>query len=198
MALLGYIVKKGVETATKKATILAVGSAAASVISAKSKCESAKEDSVVKNGVLYLKPTRSSEQYINENAEDVAKELLGAGFEHVVLRGVKKLGEWTAKKYGRIHSITINGKKEFLGIKRVPASTHIIIEYLDFKDGINPEIYQNIKRLKNGKVFSIEQLEEAPEITKIASSASKQFCPYCGQKIMSQDVKFCSSCGKEI
>lgn len=133
MGLLGSIIAKGVTTAAKNSTIRAVGSAAATVIASKASSPSEKSDVVVKNGVVLIKPTRSSEDYCGESALEVAKELLGVGFESVTLKPVNTLSERAKKRYGEIDSISINGKDEFLGVKKVPASSYIVIEYLDFK-----------------------------------------------------------------
>jgi len=147
MGILGNLIVKGVSTALTNSTIKTVGNATVGVIAATAQKQEGKEDAVVKNGVLYIKPTRSSEDYLNKDVLDIVQELLGAGFESITLKSIKKLGDWSIKKYGRIHSISINGKNEFLGIKKVPASSHIVIEYLDFKDGINQDVYANVIEL---------------------------------------------------
>lgn len=197
MGLLGNIIAKGVVTAARNSTIKAVGNATATVINAKNQTE--KEDVVVKNGTVFIKPTRSSEDYRNKNALDIAQELLGIGFESVTLKPINKLSEWSKKKYGKIESISINGKNEFLGIKKIPASSYILIEYLDFKDDVSKEVYSDIKSIKPGMVCSIAEI--AAMINKEDRNAIKtlaKFCPYCGKPISYESARFCSSCGKEL
>ena len=165
---------------------------------AKSRSESAKEDSIVKKGILYIKPTRSSDNYLNESAFDIVQELLGAGFESVTLKPVKKLSERAIKKYGNVKSISINGHSEFMGVKRVPASSLIVIEYLDFKSGVCRTVYDNVIPLKAGKIRSVEDLEMQSPQNKSPKCISKAFCAYCGEKILDPNARYCFSCGKEI
>ena len=194
MGLLGYIIA----TVAAKSIIKTVGSTTIDVIDATAKKQAEKESAVVKNGKLYVKPTRPSENYLNDNAYDVVQELLGAGFESVTLKPVKKLSERAVKKYGNIKSITINGNSNFLGVRRIPATSHIIINFLDFKDGVSRTVYEKVKKLKTGRIQSIEELEGNPSRGTSQKSSSKSFCPYCGEKIFNEEAKFCSACGKEI
>ncbi len=73
MGLLGSIIAKGVVTAAKNSTIRAVGDAAATVMAATATYSSAKSDISVKNGVVLIKPTRSSEDFCGENALEIAR-----------------------------------------------------------------------------------------------------------------------------
>ncbi len=194
MGLLTSLIIKGVTTAAAKSTIKTVGKTAIEVIDAKSKSEAQKDNSVVKNGILHIKPPHPSEEYLDKNALDVSIELLGVGFESVELKAVKKLGERGINKYGNVRSISINGDKDFFGIRKVPASSHIVIEFLDFKDGLNPETYTKVKRLKTGKICSINDLEDKSNNI----SNAKRYCIYCGEPITNGNAKFCFACGKAI
>lgn len=196
MGLLGNLIVKGVATAARNSTIKAVGNTAVDVISATSKKQS-QEDIVVKNGIVFIKPTRSSQDYLGENTLDVVQELLGVGFEKVTLKPVKKLSEHSVKKYGLIHTISINGNSEFLGIKKIPASSYILIEYLDFKNNVNPKVYENVKRITSGTISNADELE-APSQENYNVNNFKNFCPYCGEKIININAKFCSNCGQKI
>ena len=198
MGLIGNLIAKGVATAATKSVIKTVGNTTVDVIAATAQKQAQKDDAVERNGKLYIKPTRSSEDYLGENAYDVVQELLGVGFESVTLKSVKKLGERATKKYGNIKSISINGNSEFLGIKRVPASSHIVIEYLDFKEDVSSTVYTNVTRLKTGKISSSEEIEYSSHKSKVTQSAAKSFCPYCGQKIRNENARFCSACGREV
>lgn len=198
MGLLGSIIAKGVVTAAKNSTIKAVGDAAANVISTKASTSVEKDDIVVKNGVMLIKPTRSSDDYCGENALEIAKELLGAGFENVTLKPVKVLSERAKKRYGEIESISINGKDEFLGIKKVPASSYIVIEYSDFKKNVDVGVYTSVTKIIPGIMnrtdlqVSIQKNDTTPE------NKAKKFCPYCGAALSVVDAKFCSCCGHAI
>lgn len=202
MGLLGNIIAKGVATAATNSIIKTVGKTVGDttvgIIGATAQKQAQKEDAVIKNGTLYIKPTRSSEDYLGESAFDVVQELLGVGFESVTLKPIKKLSERAIKKYGNIKSISINGNNEFLGIKRVPASSHIIIDFLDFKEDVSRTVYTNVRRLKTGKIQDIEDLEYTSQKSKSTQNILKSFCPYCGEKVLQEQAKFCSSCGKEI
>lgn len=208
MGLLGNIIAKGVVTAAKNSTIRAVGDAAATVIATGANSKSAKEDITVKNGVVLIKPTRSSENFCGENALEIARELLGAGFESVMLKPRNTLSERAKKRYGKIEVVSINGKEEFLGVKKVPASSYIVIEYLDFKKNVDPSVYVGLEVINPGVMNSIvtqkiqqepvQQVRaEIPQATQ-TSGGEKKFCPYCGNKIAFSDAKFCMGCGKEI
>lgn len=198
MGLIGNLIAKGVATAATKSIIKSVGNTTVDVIAATAQKQAQKDDAVEKNGKLYIKPTRSSEDYLGANAYDVVQELLGVGFESVTLKSVKTLGERATKKYGNIKSISINGNSEFLGIKRVPASSHIVIEYLDFKEDVSSTVYTNVTRLTTGKISSSEEIEYSSHKSKVTQSAAKSFCPYCGRKILNGNARFCSECGKEV
>ena len=198
MGLLSNIIIKGVSTAARNATIKAVGNATMNIISAKASTQEQADDAVIKNGNLYIKPTRSSENYINADTLDVVKELLGVGFENINLKAVKKLGAYSAKKYGKVYSISINGNNDFLGIKKVPASSYIIIEFLDFKDSVSPEVSANMNRLRSGMVHSVADIENINDTIDGSPINSKKFCSYCGEAIQNENAKFCSACGKEL
>lgn len=198
MSLLGNIIAKGVVTAARNSTIKAVGSAAANVIVAKSQSNEQKDDATVKGGKLYIKPTRSSEKYIGENAAEVAQELLGVGFNSVNLKATKKLGKHAVKKYGKICSISINGHTDFLGIKKIPASSYIIIEFYDFKENVGLEIYSKVRRVRTGIVHNIEDIECDNRVGSIAEKSAVRFCSSCGSKIANEKARFCSECGERV
>ena len=176
MGLISHLITKGVTTATRNATIRAVGEATADVITATSIKHSTKEDVVYKNGTLLIKPTRSSEEYEEEYVVDIVQELLGIGFQSVTIRPVYRLSEWSRKKYGNIVSIKINGSDAFLGVKKVPSTSYILIEYLEFKKGINPYVYDSVQRIIPGTIYSASDMFEKPHIEntlpQIASSSS--------------------------
>jgi hypothetical protein len=210
MSLLGDIIAKKVATAAANSTIKAVGNAAANVISASSKNKTEKEDMVVKNGVVFIKPTRSSENYLGENAYDIAQELLGAGFDSVSMKPIYKLSERSVRKYGRIESITINGKADFLGIKRIPASSYIVIEYLDFKQNIPPQIYANVQYICPGVMRKGATPATPVSTAPVVNSALvqhrstnnfveyKRFCIYCGHQLQGKEARFCAYCGQAV
>lgn len=160
MGLLGNIVAKSVSTIARNSTIKAVGNAVSDVVSAVAKNHECKDDAVVKNGTLYIKPTRSSEEYLGKSVLAVARELLGAGFESVSLQSVKKLGKFSAKKYGEIASITINGQENFSGLKRVPTSSFVLVEFLDFKDNFDRQSQGGLPHIKSGSFRSVSEIEE--------------------------------------
>lgn len=198
MGLIGNLISKGVATAATKSIIKTVGSTTVEVISATAQKQTQKDDAIEKSGKLYIKPTRSSEDYIGENAYDIVQELLGVGFESVTLKSINKLSERAIKKYGNVKSISINGNCEFLGIKRVPTSSHIVIYFLDFKEDVSDTVYTNVTRLKTGKISSSEDIEYLSHKSKPFQNMPKSFCQYCGEKILNENAKFCSACGKEI
>lgn len=144
MGLLNSIIVKGAETAFKKSLIDAAGNAASKVILATSKSLESKEDSTVKNGLLYVRPSRSAEEYINKDAVSIANELIGCGFERVELKPCKTLTSFGVKRYGLIKKVTINGKSDFGTLKKIPSTAYIIVEYLDFKESVNPSVYDKI------------------------------------------------------
>ena len=147
---------------------------------------------------MLIKPTRSSEDYCGENALEIAKELLGAGFENVTLKPVKVLSERAKKRYGEIKSISINGKAEFLGIKKVPASSYIVIEYSDFKKNVDAGVYTSVAKIVPG-IMNRTDLQVNIQKSKVSPEDEvKNFCPYCGAALSVADAKFCSSCGHAI
>lgn len=198
MGLLGNIIAKGVVTAAKNSTIKAVGDAAATVITAKVNTPTEKDDIVVKNGVILIKPTRSSDDYCGENALEIAKELLGVGFESITLKSVKTLSKRAKKRYGEIESISINGKDNFLGIKKVPSSSYIIIEYADFKNNVDAEVYESVAKITPGIINRTESQVSIQENNVTPACETKKFCPYCGAALSVVGAKFCSSCGKVL
>ena len=197
MGILGYLIVKGTQTAAKNATIAAVGSAAANVLSAASQIHVNKEDSAVKNGVLYIKPTRSSDEYYGKDVSEIVQELLGNGFENISLKPVKKLGQFSAKKYGLISSISIGGNNSFSKSKKMPASSYIVIEYLDFKETVDKAIYGRVERIVPGKVQHTQPAEVKVQLINSTAENCK-YCCYCGQPITNAGARFCGSCGKEI
>lgn len=153
---------------------------------------------------MLIKPTRSSEDYCGANVLEVVQELFGVGFNNITLKPICKLTEWSRKKYGKIVTITINGNSDFLGLKKIPATSFIIIEYMDFKPNVNPQIYEGIKCITPGKVYCDEKIESITTSTGEDISSSnisndeKLFCAYCGKQIKNKEAKYCSYCGKEI
>ena len=198
MGLLGSIIAKGVMTAATNSTIKAVGDATATVIATKANNRTEKDDIIVKNGVVLIKPTRSSEDYQGENALEIAREFLGVGFESVTLKPIHRLNERAKKRYGEIDSISFNGKDEFLGIKKVPVSSYIVIEYLDFKKNVDVEVYASVAKITPVTMKRNESKESIQENNTKSANELKRFCPYCGAVLPVIDAKFCSSCGKEI
>lgn len=206
MGLLGNIIAKGVTTAATNSTIKAVGNAAANVIATGASKSSTKEDVTVKNGVVLIKPTRSSDDYCGENALEIARELLGAGFESVTFKPRYTLSERAKKRYGKIELVSINGKDTFVGVKKVPASSYIVIEYLDFKKNVDPSVYASVQRINPGVLSRIEPISAIqqeptqyiqPKVVQ-TETVTKKFCPFCGTAIAVSGAKFCVSCGKEI
>ena len=198
MGLLGSIISKGVATAARNSTIKAVGNAAASVIVTKTNASAEKDDIFVKNGVMLIKPTRSSDDYCGENALEIAKELLGVGFESITLKPIKILSERAKKRYGEIESISINGKDEFLGIKKVPSSSYIVIKYSDFKNTVDAGVYASVAKITPGIMNRAESQTSIQDNNVAPVSETKKFCPYCGTALSVADAKFCSCCGKAI
>lgn len=198
MGLLGSIIAKGVMTAARNSTIKAVGDATATVIATKANNRTEKDDIVVKNGMILIKPTRSSEDYHGENALEIARELLGVGFESITLKPVNRLSERAKKRYGEIVTISFNGNNEFLGIKKVPASSYIVIEYLDFKENVDVGVYASVAKITPGIMDHNESKEIIQKNNIVSTSGVKKFCPYCGTALSIVDAKFCSSCGNAI
>ncbi len=200
MGLLSAIILKGVTTAARNSTIKAVGRATTEVMVAKALATEPKEDAVIKCGKLYVAPTRSSDDYRNQNAVHITQELLGAGFENITLKAIKKLPEYSFKKYGKISAISINGNDTFLGIKKVLSSSHIVIEFLDFKDNIPLETYSKVEYVPVGTIHNFDDLETFQKEQNVTCPAAntKHFCGYCGAAIITQNAKFCTTCGKSI
>ena len=197
MGLFSTIIVKGVTTAATKSIIKTVGNTTLDVIAATAQQQALKDDAVEKNGRLYIRPPRSSEDYLGENAFEVLQELTGAGFENVTLKPIKKLSNRATKKYGNIESISINGNNEFLGVKRVPATSYIVIEFLDYKEDIDHTTYASVNPIKAGLMQSISNFEETFQKNPI-KHLSKSFCPYCGEKVLNEKSRFCTACGKEL
>lgn len=198
MGLLSSIIAKGVVTAARNSTIKAAGDAVATLIATKASADAAKDDIVVKNGVTLIKPTRSSDDYCGENALEIARELLGAGFESVTLKPVKTLSERARKRYGKVESISINGKNEFLGVKKLPSTSYIVIEYSDFKKNVDMSVYAGVTKITPGTMQRDEPKATAQENSVPPQSKPKKFCPYCGNALAIEGAKFCSCCGKQI
>lgn len=197
MGLLSNIIAKGVATAARNSTIKAVGEVATDVIYAKAKNSTEKEDVVVKNGITLIKPTRTSEDYYGENTLDIVKELFGAGFESVTLKPVNKLSERAKAKYGKLESISINGKEDFLGVKKVPSTAYIIIEYADFKSSTNPYVYKYVQKITPGTIYRNGFQDTNPKDENETTNTSKKFCQYCGNQL-DKGASFCSYCGEKI
>lgn len=197
MGLLGNIIAKGVMTAATNSTIRAVGDAAAHVIETNNKKTQIIETRDMSSGVM-IKPTRSSDDYYRENALEIAQELLGAGFDSVTLKPANELGEWTRKRYGEIKSISINGNREFKGVRKMPASSYIVIQYLDFKKNVNMTVYENIEKITPGVMSRNEPKESLPKSNSNSANGQKKFCPYCGGALTVVDARFCTSCGNAI
>ncbi len=199
MGLLSYIVAKSVTTAAKNSTIKAVANATTKVIESKANNRTEKDDVAIKNGKLFIKANRSSEDYRGKDVIEIAKEFLGSGFESVTLRPVNKLNEWSKKQYGKIQAVVINGKSEFLGIKKFPASSYILIEYLDFKKTTNLETYTYENCITPGTFHSIDDIENMhKDIKSVAPGKMRNYCAHCGAPILYEIAKFCSQCGKEV
>lgn len=198
MSILGKIIEKGISTAATKSIIKTVGNTTVGVISATAQKQSQKDDAVDKNGKLYIKPTRTSENYIGESVDEIVQELLGIGFESITLKPINKLNERSIKKYGKIKSIAINGNHEFFRSKRVPATSHIVIEFLDFREDVSPEVFTKVKRLSTGKIKNADELEYSYQSTPSVYHALKSFCPFCGEKVIYTNARFCASCGKNL
>ena len=197
VGILKYLVVKSVSTAARNSTIKTVGKAAVDIIAANSHKPTVKESAVVKNGMLYLKPTRSSDDYIGADAYEIVQELLGAGFENITLKPVHTLSARGIKKYGKIVDITINGKDTFAGVRRIPCSSKIVIEHLDFKNSVDQSVYNQVQRLHPETVHSFSDLKGATK-RQTTPTNTKKFCPYCGTPIENQKAKFCTACGEEI
>lgn len=166
MALLSYLIKEGVKSAAKsaaksaqsKATEAVVATAAAAVTSSVIAANASKKQiqanaagngNVATTGVM-VNPSRYSEDYCNDSVADVVRELLGAGFLRVTVRPEKKLPEKKAKKYGKISSISINGKKYFSDEDVMPQTAYIVIQYLEFEDNVNQAIYERVEKIIPG------------------------------------------------
>lgn len=219
MGIIGNAISKGIAAATRNSTIKAVSKAAIDVINAKSSntntsqnvvhvasdcntTDTSKNTTTSEKDNKYICPSRSSEEYLNANALDVCYELFGVGFTKIMLKPRKKLNERSVKKYGKIRSITISGKNEFSERKRFLPTAYIIIEYLDFKPGISPDIYSNVEYINPG-IMSNDRVNndgETKETHSINSSAysSKKFCPYCGESLTTSEAAFCPSCGNRL
>lgn len=198
MGLLSSIIAKGVKTAARNSTIRAAGYAAATVIAAKASAANEDDDIVIKKGVMLIKPTRSSDDYCGENALEIAEELLGAGFESITLKPVNTLSERAKKRYGRIESISINGKDEFLGIKKVPSTSCIIIKYSDFKKTVDMGVYASVTKITPGIMHRSEPQVSIQGNDVASLSETKRFCPYCGTHLSAAEAKYCSCCGNKI
>lgn len=197
MGLLSGIIAKGVITAARNSTIRIVGEVVTNVISAKAKSPTEKEDVVVKNGITFIKPTRSDEDYYGENTLDIVKELFGAGFESITLKPIYKLSERAKAKYGRLESISINGKEEFLAVKKVPSTAYIVIEYADFKSNVDASVYNNIRKITPGTISRNKFQHSNQKNEPVTTSEIKKFCSYCGNRLEAE-AKFCSCCGEKV
>lgn len=198
MGLLSGIIAKGVITAALNSTIRVAGEAAATVIAANASTASEKGDIIVKNGVVLIKPTRSSDDYCGENALEIARELLGVGFESVTLKPIRELNERAKKKYGEIESISINGKDEFLGVKKFPSTSYIVIEYSDFKTNVDIGVYSSVAKITPGVMNRNELKVNNREHSVLPLSEEKRFCPYCGSVLAIAGARFCACCGEKL
>ena len=94
----------------------------------------------------------------------------------------------------KLNSIKVSFSKR----KKVPASSYIIIEYLDFKKTVNVGVYTSVARIMPG-IMNRNQMQvgvQEPGITSIGEA--KKFCPYCGSVLNITGAKFCAGCGKAI
>lgn len=200
MGIVTGLVKKGVVIAAKSIATNAINDHIAdktNEIAETRELTQAQKDSgaTIKNGRLYLPPTRSKYEYLHENALEIADELLEAGFENVTLTPIKKLNNGAINKYGQIHKITINGNKEFDKTKKLPSSAVIHIEYLDFKY-TTPNTYKNVSYITPGPVQKVEPPIATTQTTnKPITPEPTSFCIYCG--FPNQNSTFCGNCGKK-
>lgn len=142
MGLFGQLISTGITTAAINSTIKVIGDAASKAISSLPDTEVI---AVGNAGPLLVKPTRPAEEYHGEKAIEMAKELVGVGFESVALQPVCTLGKLTKHSFGKVQSISINGKKEFKGIMPVPSSSYIVITYYDFKKNVDQDIIKKYR-----------------------------------------------------
>ena len=213
MGLIGNLILKGVATAARNSTIKAVGEAAVSVIDAQSKNRRKKQTIVINNindSNVYIKPTRPSEAYCGEYALNVAQELMGVGFENITFKPIHRLGARSQKRYGEVTSITINGNDSFRGVRKVSASSPIVIKYLDFKESVDPDVYEDLilispKALSNSSSDIFEQNPAMPTMAAMEPIAlidttghAKRYCPYCGEPITVENARFCAGCGERL
>lgn len=220
MGLLGYIITKSIQ----RATIRTIGHAAAEVVSAKANANTRRanaETQKIKAEIekintgkravhtsttdesVRVKPPRSSEDYLDMDALLAVKELLGAGFVNITLKPERRLSK-KSKRYGKIRTISINGNSGFLGIRKVPTTSNVVITYSDFKNGIDEDAYTNVIRIVPGVVHcaaDVAKMEnptlEIPEENNTIDSI-KRYCIYCGEPVTNVNAKFCYACGNEV
>lgn len=185
------LISKVISTAARNSTIKAVGQTAINVISA----AKTKTDSCNHN---HITATRNAIDYYEEYVMDVVRELLGARFENITLKSANKLNERSKNKYGLIESISIAGKYDFSKQTKFAKSSHIVIEFLDFKSKVNQNIYSSVTRIPNGAITIQSNETESYTTLKTSTCRPNKFCPYCGESITIDNAKFCSNCGESI
>ena len=83
-------------------------------------------------------------------------------------------------------------------IKKVPASSYIVIEYSDFKKNVDAGVYTSVAKIVPG-IMNRTDLQVNIQKSKVSPEDEvKNFCPYCGAALSVADAKFCSSCGHAI
>ncbi len=205
------MILSGVKSAARNTTIKVAGAVATGLIVSAHALKQNKADVEVKNGKTFIHPTRDDEDYCGENVIEIVKELSGAGFDNIEIKPVKTLGRFSAKKYGQVNAVSINGKKSFSTLKKFLDSSFIIIEYLDFKD--SAQLVGNITPGKwNGRKIEPYHLPESINnsdndiiydagdggFNNNINDISINYCSNCGAKIENTDDHFCASCGQSI
>ncbi len=87
------------------------------------------EKNTAKNTVRLIEITESIADWEDRNVEAMLAILRGAGFKNINAIPLHDLSWWSAKKNGRIESMTINGDSEFEEGDSFPPSVAIVITY---------------------------------------------------------------------
>ncbi len=194
--------------------IIAVGATATAGFVAAKVLKNKNTDTVETSKKEGINATRDNEYYREEDAMGIAKELSGAGFVNIELKPIKKLGIFSAKKYGKVDDVFINGENEFSKEDKFLPSSYVVISYFDFKDSVDPCVYDTVKRIDYEHWNNTNHKEEISPVKDLQREASasvnpvtpaqddahiaKKFCPFCGAKTPSDDARFCILCGKSI